>query len=160
MPLFEAIAAAAQEPPATTRWSAPPLREPRPAQPQPEPVTRVVVLAGEDSKLSVQLRLMGLVLDRLKGHGMAQLVLVDGATPPSARSARGAIVEVLRAGGCVLVWGVARDTLHALNRLLPQCIAITSRSASSLLSTGTSPLIAGSSQALERGAGELSKQMH
>ena len=142
-PLYEAIAAASQEPPAPTRWSAPPSQEMQTTPPSPEASTRVAVLGGENSVLAEQLRRMGLPLDRLTGQGTVQLLVVDGARPPSTRDARRSVVAVLHAGGCVLVWGVAKDTLPALNRLLAQQIAVTQRSASSLLLQKKSPLLAG-----------------
>jgi hypothetical protein len=127
-PLFDAIkdASAAVLPP--NRWANPKKMAP-PAQPVPI-VSSISVIGGAGSTLASQLKNDGVPLNT--NTETSELLFVDGANPPEA-GARLTIDKVLAKGGTVMVWGTSTDKLSQLNALLPAPLALTSRSASSLL---------------------------
>jgi beta-galactosidase len=133
---------AATEPLVKSKWSGKPVVKPEPKFPPAPAVTSAQVLAGPKGKLSLQLRNIGVPIDKLAAaKGLPQLVFVDGANPPAA-SARQALSQVIAAGGTVVVWGANPPTLAALNALLPARLEVAAREASSLLPVGRDPLTA------------------
>ena len=136
-PLFDAIKDASAEPPVDFPLSNPPASElTKPDDgttiPSASPVKSIGIAAAADGSLRDELSKLGVPFDSLKTSGIPELLFVDGTHPPDA-SAKQQIDAVLSAGGTVLVWGVAADSLPKLNALLPEPLGLTTRKASSLV---------------------------
>jgi beta-galactosidase len=142
-PLFDAIKDANADPAIPLPWSAPADLN---AKPQPvakaTPVKSLAILAGAGGKLESELSESGVPFDTMKPANLPELLFVDGRTPPEA-SARATLGRLVQAGGTVVVWGVAKDTLDQLNALLPAPLELTDRKSSSLLPKTDDPVIAG-----------------
>lgn len=136
-PLFDAIHDASAEPPIATKWL--PVKPVILAAPQVQAIVSAKVLSGAGSKLSAELKRIGVLLDKLNTQEIPQLLFIDGVNPPGS-SALPVINQVLAKGGTVLVWGADRDKLKALNALLPASLELTSRTATSLL-PGTADIV-------------------
>lgn len=131
-PLAEAIRDAASEPPVAGKWSKAPVPAPLPPKPTAPAIKSAGVLGGEGSKLVVQLQNVGVPPEVVRAIGAPKLLFVDGVMPPKLE-VREQLNKVLQNGGTILVWGVAQDGLSWLNTWLPASLALTERSASSLL---------------------------
>jgi hypothetical protein len=106
-----------------------------------KPTDFVALFSGLNGELEQQLVAAG-VPRGFVYEGVADLLFIDGRTPPDA-SVRPAIDAVLGRGGTVVVWGVSAKTLPQLNTLLPAQLELTGRQSSSLLLVAPSPLTAG-----------------
>jgi hypothetical protein len=141
-PLFEAIRDASATPPVQGKWSKAPTPAPPPPAPVISPIASARVIAGANGKLAAELTTVGVPLESLASGDTPQLLFIDGVNPPDAE-ALSLIEHVYSNGGTVVVWGVASDALPKLNALLPASLAVTERSASSLLPGVTSPVTYG-----------------
>jgi hypothetical protein len=90
----------------------------------------VSIIGGPGSTLAADLKKLGVI--EQTGKNTARILFIDGSNPPSAQS-KSTIDKVLANGGTVLVWGVNKDGVDALNKLLPATIEVTGRKSSSLL---------------------------
>ena len=106
-----------------------------------KPTDFVALFSGLNGELEQQLVAAG-VPRGFVYEGVADLLFIDGRTPPDA-SVRPAIDAVLGRGGTVVVWGVSAKTLPQLNALLPAQLEMTGRQSSSLLLVAPNPLTAG-----------------
>jgi beta-galactosidase len=102
----------------------------------------ISIVSGEKSTLEPQLRSAGIRSEDLHDNGVPEILFVDGKTPPDPAAARSTMEKVLKAGGKVVVWGIAQDTLSKLNALLPAPLELTPRTATSLVPDPTDPLTA------------------
>jgi beta-galactosidase len=143
--MFDAVRDASSEPPARGKWSEK-TGSRAVVAPTPAPVSSLKVLGGANGKLAMQLKVIGVPVDKLGTGGAPDLLFIDGVTPPDA-SARGEINRVLQRGGTVLVWGADETTIDRLNALLPTPLTVSKRVASSLLAVGDNPLTANLSAA-------------
>lgn len=129
-PLFDAIRDAGTQPPAgADRWVV--KKQTAAAVVPASPLGSLKLLGGAESTLAAALKRTGVPLARLDAAKTPELLFIDGIHPPEAE-ARRLIDEVLEQGGTVVVWGVSREGLPALNKLLPAAIELTDRSSSSL----------------------------
>jgi hypothetical protein len=104
--------------------------------------TSVQVLSGVGGTLSQALQDIGAPVTATPAQGHPSLLFVDGAQPPSA-DAKTTIQRTFDAGGTVFVWGANPTTLPALNALIPYPLELTTRSSTSLVTTGSDPFTAG-----------------
>ena len=130
-PLFDAIRDASAEPAVTAPWVIN-KKDSVAVATKPIPVTTVQLLAGKDGKLLSELKRTGVLFNEVVSDRNPSILFIDGENPPAA-NARATMEQVYANGGTVIVWGVADNTLPALNGLLPEPVNITSRTASSLL---------------------------
>ena len=139
-PLFDAIRAANAEP--TVPFSIHPKGG---TSEEAHPAARIrpdfTVISGPGGTLHSDLERAGLP-GPSADQAHVSLLFVDGRTPPGPQS-RPAIDKVLAAGGTVVVWGAARESLDQLNRLLPAALELTTRQSSSLVPGTPSPIIDG-----------------
>lgn len=145
-PLFDAIRDASAEPPVAGKWSVSPKSNPTAASHRPmEQLSLVRLLGGTGSTLGSRLKLLGVKLEESVDPKAREVLIIDGAKPPS--DAAPEINGVLAKGGTVLVWGADPVTLAQLNTLLPAPLELSRREASSLLpaspTAASSPLLAG-----------------
>ncbi|MDR0532991.1 MAG: hypothetical protein LBH01_03460 [Verrucomicrobiales bacterium] len=143
--MFDAVRDANSEPPVKGKWSEKIKDQPVTAA-TPTPISSLKVLSGSNGKLAVQLKVIGVPVDKLETKGNPDLLFIDGVTPPDA-NAKGEINQVLQRGGTVLVWGADEATVDQLNALLPAPLTVAKREASSLLPVGSNPLTANLSAA-------------
>lgn len=139
-PLFDAIRAASSEPPAPYQLDTAP--QSRPSFSPPAAIASLKVLGGAGSTLVSELKQTGVPVTKLESAGQPQLLFVDGIHPPGPE-ARALMEAVLAAKGTVVVWGVGKEQLAALNALLPEPLEVGERNASSLLPVQPSPVTAG-----------------
>ncbi|HEY4209072.1 MAG TPA: glycoside hydrolase family 2 TIM barrel-domain containing protein, partial [Puia sp.] len=130
-PLFDAIRDAAAEPLAgadkwMTKKTTPPLAE------NVNPIHSVRLLGGPGTILDKELKRTGVPFGKMDTEQTPDLLIIDGMHPPDAGS-HSLIDAVFHKGGTVLVWGVSRQELSALNLLLPAALEISDRTSSSLL---------------------------
>ena len=131
-PMFEAIRDAFTGN-AASKWAKAPSKAPLPGV-RPATVAAVDFLG---SRGAAEFKAWGAPVEEGRA---SSVLLVDGANPPAAGPA---VKAVLDRGGTVLVWGVSRGTLKALNAVLPMALELSDRKASSLLPTPNEPLVAG-----------------
>lgn len=113
-------------------------------RPLPVKIRDVVLLGAEASKARIILEFLGLPI-KAKFEQVDQCIIIDGVHPPTGDRSeiKRQINQVLKNGGTVFCWGVAEESLAAINQLLPLPLALTERKASSLLPLSTDPVIAG-----------------
>ena len=141
-PLFDAVRAAnAPGGPSPSPWDHRGAMMKTPTQPVPPPIATVSVLAAPGSELPTTLQAMGATLAASDALDAA-FIVVDGLHPPS-QSVAAELTRRVRAGATLLVWGVDPAALPALNALLPLPLALTDRTASSLLIQSLDPLLSG-----------------
>ncbi|BCM93550.1 beta-galactosidase BoGH2A [Abditibacteriota bacterium] len=142
-PLFDAIKAAfAAGGPASSPW-AHRSTAPRNASTPLPAGARLTVLGAPASRLSAQLNALGATVDDGKELDNANIIVIDGANPPSDTALLQQVEERVKSGATCLVWGLSPDGLPPVNMLLPQKVELNQRGASSLIVRGTSPLLAG-----------------
>jgi hypothetical protein len=145
-PLFDAIKDANSDPTVVLPWSATvsgvETSGAKPSSARVSTVRSVGILAGSDSKLPDQLSQAGIPTNIVTMNGTPEILFVDGRNPPAA-TGRQEIDNVLKAGGTVFVWGVAKASLPALNLLFPMPLEITDRKSSSLIRVQSSSLTSG-----------------
>lgn len=142
-PLFEAVKAADRDPPAP--FSISPDSTATPVDfPAFKPEKRKVVLLGPpETPLFAALKAWGLrVSGQTPGEGPV-LAIVDGQHPPLDTASAGRLREIAAWGGRVLVLGVSEASLDALNRLLPDSLALTDRVATSFVKCRNVPALSG-----------------
>lgn len=106
-------------------------------------IKSVPVLAGAGSTLAQALTDAGVTLAPVSNAGEAPLLFLDGAHPPVGPVANQIVQHALAMGGTVFVWGANAATLPQLNALLPYPLALTDRTASSLVPGAADPLTSG-----------------
>lgn len=142
-PLFDAIKAAfAPGGPNASPWSHRSTTPANASAPLP-PGTRLTVLGSPASRLSAQLNALGATADDGKELNQANLIVVDGANPPTDTALMQQIEERVKSGATCLVWGLNPGGLTPVNTLLPQKVELNPRGSSSLIVRGASPLLAG-----------------
>jgi beta-galactosidase len=129
-PLFDAIHDASAEPPLPCKWvpGKPVISE----MPAIHPVKSIRVMGGSGSRLSSELKRVGVPVDKLNTTAIPQLLFIDGVNPPDIGT-RALIDQVITGGGTVMVWGAEQNRIKKLNDLLPAPLELTSRTASSLV---------------------------
>ena len=133
-PLFDAVKAAFSGEPYGIEY---PVRE---QQPFERTLREVTFLGDEGGDLYQNLTELGINLNEKPGTKKAELLLIDGGNPPPAK-ARKVIDKAYKRGSTVFVWGVSEEKLEALNALLPQPLALTSRKSSSYIVKARDPIV-------------------
>ncbi|MDR2463400.1 MAG: hypothetical protein LBD30_06435 [Verrucomicrobiales bacterium] len=123
-PLFDAIKAAFAEPPLPFSIKEKTAKAKEFAK--LPTVSGVVYVGGAD--VEKQLAALGVIFDQKWED--AQVLLVDGANPGDAKLV---FEKIWKRGGIVVVWGVDKNNLENLNKLLPAPLTLTDRQSSSLL---------------------------
>lgn len=142
-PLFDAIRDAQAEPPVAYQPEQPfQVDASQPRGSTAASIKRVRVLSGSGGSLAKSLADLGAPVAAGDDSADPGLVFVDGIQPPNA-SAKATIEQTLNAGGTVFVWGASDSSLQALNELLPDALALTDRTATSLTAASPDPLTAG-----------------
>ena len=145
-PLFDAIKDAQSDPPIAYQPSRPFMVNASTARnPATGDILSVLVLSSAGGSLAQALTAEGVTVLTAGSAFTApahSLVMIDGVQPPGD-DAKPAIDAAIAAGETVIVWGVSPDTLGRLNRLLPERLELTDRTASSLVVLQNNRLTAG-----------------
>ena len=105
--------------------------------------TVLTVLGSPASRLGAQLSALGATVQENQSLECANLIVVDGANPPTDPLLKEQLAARVQDGATCLVWGLSPSGLSDANALLPRRVELLPRSASSLVMRGTSPLLAG-----------------
>ena len=137
-PLFDAVKAAyAPGRPADCKWAHPP----KPASAKPVfagKIDRIAFVGEAGGTLHASLDKAGVPL---ADGTSTQLMVIDGSSlkTDTLPAVRQRMENVTKLGGTVLLWGVTRRNLDAINGLLPAPVQLTKRQAVSLVKRGDDP---------------------
>lgn len=100
--------------------------------------TQVVTFVGDlTGTLARELVRVGIPIESAtESTALSSIIIVDGASPEADRWQKEygtAILKAARAGATVFVWGPTRESLEAINVLLPLPIELTDRSTTALV---------------------------
>ncbi|MCU0858329.1 MAG: hypothetical protein MUC65_07995, partial [Pontiellaceae bacterium] len=142
-PMFEAIRDAnAPGGPAPSPWATAPEKEVRPELKPEDSYESVVFLGAETSSLKARLASRGVAFDDAGRNAKKSLTIIDGNYSITEEDVM-QLNQRLAAGGDLWIWGITPQTAAAFNRLLPNPVEVTDRSASSLLIKTNARLVAG-----------------
>ncbi len=99
-------------------------------------ISRMGIVASTESPLREQWQELGVAFTETatgKEATAHPLLVVDGKHPLSDAASKQAMDASLAAGGTVVVWGVAPESMAVLNELLPYPLELTERTATSFI---------------------------
>lgn len=106
-------------------------------------------IAGPNSVLERNLRLLNAKIDRSMPFTDRRIVIVDAQSPPVNKGEAAKIIkDLLQQNKTILIWGISADNVNWVNSTIPDKIEITDRKASSLLVCQTSPVVTGIDNAM------------
>jgi len=140
-PLFDAITSAySPGGPSSSPWAH--FVDTKETKPARAAGGKVLVLGGPESALATQFAGLGADVLIDVATQTPGLIVVDGAKPPTIDTAlKTRLHKWVDGGATCLILGVSDQSLTQLNALLPAPIALTDRSASSLIIDHSDPLI-------------------
>ena len=103
---------------------------------------KLTVLGSSDSRLGAQLEALGATVNEGTALDTANIILIDGANPPTDSALAAQIARRVQEGATCLVWGLETGGLARVNALLPRNVMLQERGASSLVLRDTSPFLA------------------
>jgi len=137
-PLFDAVKAAYANSPVDSKWAHMP-KLPAPRVAFDGRIESIVFIGDKKGPLYAKLDMLEVQVSEGEFHGESKLMIIDGSwvTPERLSDIRQQVDNMIQRGGTVLIWGVSKGSLSAINELLPEPVHLTSRQSVSLVKHGT-----------------------